>query len=90
MLEKNQMDSILIDELLARYYKSNQPEKFKFLVDQKGEIACAFDVQCVVAFRREALNLRAEINRLLLEMSNDGTLSDLSVKWFGEDITVIK
>ncbi len=90
MLEKNQMDSILIDELLARYYKSNQPEKFKFLVDQKGEIVYAFDVQCVVAVRRKALNLRTEINRLLLEMSDDGTLSDLSVKWFGEDITVIK
>lgn len=90
MVEKGQFDAILLDEVYAKYYKNNQVEKFKFLVDQNGEIAYAFDVQCVVALRRDALKLRTEINKFLIEMSNDGTLSNLSIDWFGEDMTSIK
>lgn len=33
-------------------------------------------------------SLRAEIDSIITGMHNDGTLTDLSMKWFGEDITM--
>lgn len=32
-------------------------------------------------------SLLAEVNRIFTQMHNDGTLSQLSIKWFGEDLT---
>jgi len=32
--------------------------------------------------------LRAEVDKIITAMHNDGTLSSLSMKWFGEDITL--
>ncbi len=34
-----------------------------------------------------AATLLAEVNRIFTQMHNDGTLSALSIKWFGEDLT---
>ena len=33
--------------------------------------------------------LKERINEILFELSSDGTLQDLSIKWFGADVTSI-
>ncbi|MBK8430919.1 MAG: transporter substrate-binding domain-containing protein [Chloroflexi bacterium] len=44
-----------------------------------------------VAFDKNAplsnVTLVARVNQIITEMHNDGTLSELSLKWFGEDLT---
>ena len=47
------------------------------------EIAAAFDKLSTLSTSL----LRSEINNILMEMHNDGTLTDFSMKWFGVDIT---
>ena len=39
---------------------------------------------------KENEELKATINKTLAAMHKDGTLKKLSVKWFGEDVTVDK
>lgn len=90
LLESGRIDAVILDEVIARYYKKTEAEKFRFLEDESGETFYISGAQCVVAFRRESLALRSEINQVLFEMSKDGTISNLSKKWFGEDMSAIK
>ncbi len=41
-----------------------------------------------IAFHKEDLTLKAEVDRILAEMRADGSLTEISEKWFdGQDIT---
>lgn len=42
-----------------------------------------------VAFRKEDVKLRDEVQKILEEMAKDGTVESISDKWFGRDISVI-
>lgn len=41
-----------------------------------------------IAVKQEDNDLREKLNEILEEMHADGTLTEISLKWFGEDITV--
>ena len=42
-----------------------------------------------IGFRKEDIALRGKIQEILVEMKRDGSLADISTKWFGSDITVV-
>lgn len=42
-----------------------------------------------IGFRKEDLALRDKVEEILIEMKKDGTLGEISTKWFGGDITVV-
>lgn len=90
MLKTGKIDAILMDEVVALHYKNMDSTSLKILQDDNGATAYVADKQCVVAFRRNQRSLRSEVNKLLVEMSKDGTISEISQRWFNEDITVIK
>lgn len=74
------IDAGVVDELVGRYYMTQRPGMFKvvdYLVDEPVGIA----------FRQEDDALREKINEIVAEIKADGTLAEISKKWFGEDIT---
>lgn len=81
-LELGRTDGILVDSVVGRYYMSKKPGKFKVIDDKMG------DEKFGVGMRREDTLLQQKLNEVLKQMSQDGTMSKLSQKWFGEDITV--
>ena len=48
------------------------------------DLAAAFDKNSTLPTD----SLRAEVDKVITGMHNDGTLSSLSMKWFDEDITM--
>ncbi len=44
----------------------------------------------IIGFRKGDQTLRDEVQKLLGEMKADGTMADISTKWFGSDVTTVK
>ena len=61
---------------------SKKPGQFKVIDDKMG------DEQFGVGMRKDDKVLQDKLNEVLKQMSQDGTLTKLSQKWFNEDITI--
>lgn len=81
-LELGRIDGVLVDSVVGRYYMAKKPGQFKVIDDKMG------DEQFGVGLRKEDTLLLDKLNGVLKDMSDDGTLTKLSQKWFNEDITV--
>lgn len=81
-LEAGRCDAIVADEILVRYYiKLKGEEKFKILDENFG------DEEYGVGIRKGDTKMVEAFNEVLEEMKADGTMKEISEKWFGEDIT---
>lgn len=81
-LEAGRSDALVVDEILARYYIQKRGESnFKVLKDNFGE------EEYGIGLRKDDSEILSELNKTLEEMKLDGTTSNISQKWFGEDIT---
>ena len=81
-VEEGRADAAVIDEVFVRYYlhKENLLDKFTVLED-------GFDEEDYgVGGRRGDHALMEAINKALDECKAEGKTSEISVKWFGEDI----
>ena len=82
-LEAGRLDAIVVDEILARYYiKARGEEKYKILTENFG------DEQYAVGIRKGDTEFVEAFNKALEEVINDGQATEISEKWFGEDIVV--
>ncbi len=81
-LEVGRTDGLLVDSVVGRYYMSKKPGKFKVIDDKMG------DEQYGIGMRKEDTLLQEKLNGVLKDMSADGTMTQLSQKWFNEDITI--
>lgn len=54
----------------------------------KSDLASAVE-DYAIGFRKDDNTLRNEVQKLLCEMKADGTVKEISTKWFGSDITTI-
>jgi len=79
-LSNGTIDAVVIDEIMGRYIISQNPDQYRVLDDNFGLETYG------IGFRLESTDIRDRINQVLLEMINDGTAAEISVKWFGEDI----
>lgn len=81
-LEAGRCDAIVADEILVRYYiKLKGEEKFKVLDENFGE------EEYGVGMRKGDTKMLEAFNKALEEMKADGTMKEVSEKWFAEDIT---
>lgn len=80
-LESGRLDSVVVDNLSGLYFTAAQPGKYKSL---PGFIT---KEPFGVAFRKADVNLRDKVQETLDAMVADGTMGEISIKWFGEDIT---
>lgn len=82
-LEINQIDSVFLDNVVANYYISSNNKPYKVLEEGLQEEEYA------IGFRKQDEELCSKVNDILIEMKKDGTLTEISTKWFGKDITII-
>lgn len=82
-LEINQIDSVFLDNVVANYYISSNNKPYKVLEEGLQEEEYA------IGFRKQDEELCSKVNEILVDMKKDGTLAEISTKWFGKDITII-
>lgn len=81
-VETGRVDAAVIDEIFVRYYlaKENMLDKFKVLEESFA------DEDYGVGGRLEDKSFMEAIDAAIKECVAEGTASELSVKWFGEDM----
>ena len=82
------IDALLSDEVVAKHYISENPEKYK-LLNENSEDAYISTMEVAVAFRRRDNRLKTEINRILFDLSSEGIIKQLCYEWFGENLEII-
>ena len=83
-LEVGGCDAVLMDEIVANYHISSDMPQYRVLDESLS------DEEYGIGCRKGSTALVAEIEKQLLAMAEDGTLAEISNKWFGKDITTVK
>jgi len=79
-LDSGRIDAIIIDEIMARYVVSKNT--YSVVVTN---VSLGDDVYGV-GFRLEDTELRDRIDAILDDLYDEGVVSQISIKWFGEDV----
>lgn len=79
-LETKGIDAIFMDEVVANYAIMSQHKDFKVLEDGLTEEEYA------VGFKTGNTALKNEVQKYIDEMKADGTMTQISEKWFGKDV----
>ena len=83
-LEQGKVDAALVDSVVAYYFIFSSSRQYFVLPDSLGEEEYA------VGFRKGDQALRDRVQEILGDMKKDGTLGEISKKWFGSDITIVR
>ncbi|CAH1056530.1 amino acid ABC transporter substrate-binding protein [Paenibacillus pseudetheri] len=78
-LKTKRLDGVVIDEVVARYYMSKEPNTFKLLDESLAP------EQYGIGIKKGNEALLELLQKALDEMNNDGTAAKISTKWFGEN-----
>ncbi len=82
-LEVGRVDAVVADQVVARYYLEQNPDKnFVILDEDFGSEVYG------IAAKKGNTELIEKLQTALDELSADGTSAEISEKWFGEDIVV--
>ena len=79
-LETKGIDAIFMDEVVANYAITSQNKDFKVLEDGLTEEEYA------VGFKKGNTEIKNEVQKYIDEMKADGTMTQISEKWFGKDV----
>ena len=82
-LEQGAVDAIAMDVIVAGYQIQQRNADFKILDDSLSA------EEYGVGFKKGNTELRDKVQSTLEEMAEDGTLQEVSEKWFGKDVTTI-
>ncbi|MCD2492430.1 amino acid ABC transporter substrate-binding protein [Lacrimispora sp. NSJ-141] len=82
-LESGAVDAIAMDVVVAGYQIESRGSNFVIL---EQEISTE---EYGIGFKKGNEELRDKVQATLEEMAEDGTMSEISMKWFGSDITTI-
>lgn len=83
-LEQGAVDAIGMDEVVAAYQIQSREGQFRILEEE------ITSEEYAVGFLKGNTELKEKVDKALAEMSEDGTLAEISKKWFGSDITVFE
>ena len=83
-LETGNSDAVLMDSVVANYMISQAGKDFIVLEDNLVAEKYA------IGFRKGEEALAEAINNALRELKADGTIAEISTRWFGSDITIIE
>jgi polar amino acid transport system substrate-binding protein len=79
-LNANTIDAIVADEIFARYAVSKDSKNYKVAEDVFGSENYG------IGFRLSDVALRDRIDEIIDEIAREGIGSEISTKWFGEDL----
>jgi ABC-type amino acid transport substrate-binding protein len=80
-LKTGRLDAIVVDEVVAKYYVTTDPSSYKVT----GARLTNEPIGAI--FRKTDAAMRDTFNKTLEEMRSDGSLKEISMKWFGDDLT---
>ena len=83
-LDSGEVAAALIDSVSAYYFVFSSNDTYYILPGNFGEEEYA------VGFRKGDFALRDKVQETINEMKVDGTLGNISKKWFGSDITTVR
>ncbi len=72
-------DAVIMDEVVARYYMKQHEGEYKIL---DGVLA---EEEYAIAFRKDDTETCDAVNQTLKEMEEDGTIAEISSRWFETD-----
>ncbi len=78
------VDAVYLDSVVAEYEIAEGKKDWRIISD--GSEA----EQYAIGFRKNDQALRDKVQEILKEMKDDGTLAEISTKWFGKDVTTVK
>lgn len=81
-LKSGRLDAVVIDEIVINYYMTQEKEAFKILDESLAPEEYGIGV------KKGNEELLENLQKALDEMNEDGTASQISKKWFGEDKVV--
>ncbi len=73
------VDAAVVEEAFGRYIMRQRPSEFRIIDEIEG-------IVYGMGFRNDEDTFREEVDRILDEMKEDGTMSNISRKWFGNDL----
>lgn len=79
-LSIGRIDAVVVDELVGRYYISTAADNYSVLADK------ITDEPVGMGFKKEDTALQAAVQKAFDDLKAEGTLSEISQKWFGTDI----
>ncbi len=83
-IESGATDGLLTDSVMGEYYISQQADPDAYFV-----IDDALSVEdYVIGFKKGNTKLNEAVTKALTEMKEDGTLGEITAKWFGKDVSV--
>lgn len=82
-LELNMVDAVFLDSVVAQYEVSTSGKDYVILPDGLAPEEYA------IGFKLGSQSLCDKVMEIIKEMKKDGTLAEISTKWFGSDITTI-
>ena len=80
-IDSGRVDVLVVDEVLARYYMTKTPGKYRVLEEDMGSEVVG------VGFRKDDKEFGPKVDKVLDEMKKDGTMKKISEQWFGADVT---
>lgn len=80
-LETDKVQAVVVDEVVGKYYLSKNEGKFKILEENFGEEEYGIGV------RKGDKALAEKIASALKDLKANGKAAEISIKWFGEDIS---
>lgn len=82
-VESGASDAALMDETVANYLIETGGKQLRVMED------FLYEEEYVIGFRKDELALTDAVNKALGELAEEGTLAEISTKWFGSDITTV-
>jgi polar amino acid transport system substrate-binding protein len=84
-LEAGTTDAVLMDIVVASYnFVEKKPGKYRILQESLA------DEFFGVGFRKNDIALKNKVEETLVQIARDGKMAEISAKWFGSDITILK
>jgi len=80
-LEGQSIDYVLCDEPVAAFYTAQNPDKYSITSEPLSNEPIA------ITCRKDDTDFRDQLNETIQSLKDDGTMAELSEKWFGKDIT---
>lgn len=84
-LEMGAVDAIAMDVIVAGYQIEQRDDGDKYIVLEETLASEEYGI----GFKKGNEELRDQVQAILEEMAADGTLAEVSDKWFGRDVTTI-
>ena len=79
-LSIGRVDAVVLDAQVGQYYVAKKPGQYVVLKEQISKEPIG------IGFKKQDIELQAAMQKAINELKADGTLSKISVKWFGVDV----